>query len=265
MKQVLFTLLLMHASVAFGQEEKQDAGINWPNDERIAVSLSYDDALASQLDHALPGLNRHGFRASFYILPNSPVVSERLEEWRALARDGHELGNHSIFHPCRATLPGREWVAAHKDLDRYTAEQMKEEISTANTILYAIDGKTERTLTPPCGDRTAGGEDYIPLVSDMFVAIKPLKEVPGFSVTWSPRGVTGQELVDYVRRMEGRTRMINILFHGVGGDYLAVDLDAHDELLQFLADNQDIYWVDTFINIMRYVKHETAGMPSGSE
>jgi peptidoglycan/xylan/chitin deacetylase (PgdA/CDA1 family) len=254
MKQIFLALILMQSSVLFGQEMNQGAVFKWPNDERMAVSLSYDDALASQLDHAVPALNRHGLRASFYILPNSTVIRQRLEEWRAVAGQGHELGNHSIFHPCRASLPGRDWVAGHRDLDGYTAEQMKEELTTANTILYAIDGQTDRTLTPPCGDRLAGGEDYISLVSDLFVAIKPPKEVPGFSVTWSPTGVTGQELIDYVRQMEGQTRMVNILFHGVGGDYLSVESDAHEELLQFLADNRDRYWVDSFINIMRHAQ-----------
>jgi peptidoglycan/xylan/chitin deacetylase (PgdA/CDA1 family) len=265
MRQILFAIILIYTNVANGQGPNEEVEFNWPNNEALAVSLSYDDALASQLDHALPALNHHGLRGSFYILPNSKVIRERREEWRTLARQGHELGNHSVFHPCRASLPGREWVANHRDLDNYTVDQMKEEISTANTILHAIDGEEERTLTPPCGDRLAGGEDYIPLVSDMFVAIKPLKAVAGFSATWSPTGVTGQQLIDYVRRMEGQTRMVNILFHGVGGDYLSVESDAHGELLQYLSENRDRYWVDSFINIMRYVKQKDGSLSQVTE
>lgn len=260
----LFCLLLMSTSLAIGQEQALQSPFTWPNNEKLAVSLSYDDALASQLDQAVPVLNQFGLRASFYILPNSTVIRERLNEWRELAHQGHELGNHSIFHPCRASLPNREWVIAHRDLDGYTAGQMKEELGTANTFLFAIDGKEERTLTPPCGDRLAGGEDYFPQISNLFLAIKPLKEIPGFSVTWSPSNVSGEALIDYVRQMEGQTQMVNILFHGVGGDYLSVDADAHLELVKFLAENQDRYWVDSFINIMRYVQStkmrpETAG------
>ena len=264
MRRALFALALAlaHTCIAFGQHETQDVAFAWPNDARMAVSLSYDDALDSQLDHALPTLNRHGFRASFYVLPNSPVIRDRLEEWRALARQGHELGNHSIYHPCRSSLPDREWVAGHKDLDKYTAQQMREELYTANTILYAIDGKTERTLTPPCGDRLAGGEDYIPLVEDMFVAIKPTEANPGFSETWAPTQVTGQELIDHVRQLDSRTRMVNIIFHGVGGDYLSVEQQAHDELLQFFADNRKTYWVDSFVNIMRYMNERVYPLTS---
>ena len=32
----------------------------WPSGTMAAVSLAYDDGLASQLDHALPALDRHG-------------------------------------------------------------------------------------------------------------------------------------------------------------------------------------------------------------
>jgi hypothetical protein len=41
-----------------------------------------------------------------------------------------------------------------------------------------------------------------------------------------------------------------------GEPYLPVSTQAHDELLQYLSDNRDIYWVDTFINIMKYVKEQ---------
>lgn len=38
------------------------------------------------------------------------------------------------------------------------------------------------------------------------------------------------------------------------------DLDtttaAHDELVRYLADNRRLYWTDTFLNIMTYVKKQ---------
>ena len=48
--------------------------------------------------------------------------------------------------------------------------------------------------------------------------------------------------------------MVNFTFHGIGGDHLSVSKEAHDELLKYLAENRGIYWTDTFINIMKYVK-----------
>ena len=52
--------------------------------------------------------------------------------------------------------------------------------------------------------------------------------------------------------------MVNITFHGVGGDHLSVSREAHEELLRYLASHRDIYWTDTFIHIMQYVRKQQA-------
>ena len=227
----------------------------WPDGCKIAVSLSYDDALESQLDNAVPALNRHNIKASFYVLPNSQVMNSRMEEWRSLADNGHELGNHSLYHPCRASLPDRDWVPSHHDLDKYTITQIVEEIRTANTFLKALDRKEERTFTPPCGDNLAGGEEYFSKVKNLFVAIKGQGVEHGFSVLWTPTGVTGDEMINYVKNVPIGISLINIVFHGVSGDYFSVTSMAHEKLLAFLATNRDTYYTDSYIHIMKIVNN----------
>ncbi|HCM48361.1 MAG TPA: polysaccharide deacetylase, partial [Colwellia sp.] len=90
----------------------------WPNNAKAAVRIAYDDALNSQLDYALPTLNKLNLKRTFYLTLNSPTVAERLTDWREVAQQGHELGNHSINHACRRSLPNREWVSEHNDLDK---------------------------------------------------------------------------------------------------------------------------------------------------
>ena len=54
--------------------------------------------------------------------------------------------------------------------------------------------------------------------------------------------------------------MINFTFHGIGGDYITTSRQAHEELLAYLAAHRDVYWTDTFMNIMTYVKaHQAKG------
>jgi hypothetical protein len=36
-----------------------------------------------------------------------------------------------------------------------------------------------------------------------------------------------------------------------------VSSEAHDQLLKFLADNNETYWVDSYINIMKYASKTT--------
>jgi len=252
-------------TLSAGVFARDNAGFNWPNGARAAVNLAYDDALDSQLDHALPALDRYGFKGSFYPTLSSPVVRERLDEWRAAASRGHELGNHSLFHQCSASLPDRGWVKSYHDLDEITVDEMRENIELASTMLFAIDGRSERTFTVPCGDPEAGGQNYVDAVKPLFVAIKSMaggvtpdmKTLDPYAVgVVAPVGLTGEQLIAIAKEAAEEGTMANFTFHGVGGDYLSVSTEAHEQLLKHLAANPDVYWVDTFLNIMRYVKNE---------
>ncbi|MBS0334062.1 MAG: polysaccharide deacetylase family protein [Proteobacteria bacterium] len=72
--------------------------IRWPGGARAAVSLTYDDGLNSQLDNAVPELRRHGWKATFFLTEDN--AHWRLADWEALARDGNEVSNHTMTHPC---------------------------------------------------------------------------------------------------------------------------------------------------------------------
>src|SRR5882724_9448037 len=110
----------------------QDANV-W-NHKQCAVVLTYDDAINADLDNALPVLDSLGLKATFYLIGSSPVVASRMQEWREAARHGHELGNHSLFHPCDGSLAGRSFVQADHDLSRYTVSRAVEEIRINNTL-----------------------------------------------------------------------------------------------------------------------------------
>ncbi len=237
----------------------------WPGDVKAAVSLSYDDALSSQLDNAIPSLNRHNLKATFYLSPTAATFRERLQDWRAAARAGHELGNHSLFHQCSRVPEKREWVKPDHDLDKISIAHFKDQLKLANTLLHAVDGKTERTFTAPCIDTSINGEDYIPHVQELFVAIKgstdsEIDDMARLDVyrvgVEIPEEMTGDKLIALVKQAGKRGTMINFTFHGIGGDYLAVSNEAHNQLLTFLDKNRKTYWTDTFINIMRHVKAE---------
>src|SRR5690349_20329548 len=75
----------------------------WPDGKRAAVSLSFDDARPTQVDAGLPILDRYGVKATFYLSP--PNVAQRQEAWRNAAAHGHEMGNHTLTHPCTGNFP----------------------------------------------------------------------------------------------------------------------------------------------------------------
>lgn len=236
----------------------------WPHGAKAAVSLAYDDALDSQLDHAIPALDKYGLKASFYLQLSNPAVGKRMAQWRAAAANGHELGNHTLFHQCSRSAPDREWVQAHRNIDTTSVLQMKDQIVLGNTMLAAIDGRIERTFTAPCGDLMAGGTSYLPAIRSEFIAIKAgggsgipdsMGALDPFRVeVAAPVGLNGNELIAMVKEAAAKGTMVNLTFHGIGGDYLATSREAHEELLAYLSANKDIYWTDTFLNIMKYAK-----------
>jgi peptidoglycan/xylan/chitin deacetylase (PgdA/CDA1 family) len=257
--------VLIASVITTSATAQAQASFAWPDGRKAAVSLAYDDALDSQLDHAIPALDRHGFKGSFYLQLSRDPVHKRLPEWRAAAANGHELGNHTLFHQCSGSLPGHEWVEPQRDLDKTSAVQMKDQVLLANVMLNAIDGKTERTMTVPCGDVMAEGRNYIEQLESEFVAIKlgnaavtpDMHALAPYAVTVeAPTEVTGAQLIARVQEAAAKGTMVNFTFHGIGGDYLTVSNEAHGELLDYLAAHRDTYWVDTFLNIMKYVKQQ---------
>lgn len=267
MTKLVMVLTLVSAFWGSYLQAASSSVFTWPNGAKAAVNLAYDDALNSQLDNALPDLNRFGLRGSFYLDLSSPSIMLRLTEWRAAAEQGHELGNHTLYHPCSGSGPGREWVAPHRDLDKLSVAQMVDQISLANSFLHAIDGRTERTFTAPCLDKLAAGEDYWPAIKSLVIAIKG--KIGGVTDNMStldayevgvdgPTNVSGAALIARVKEAKAKGTMINFTFHGIGGDHLAVSREAHAELLAYLANHKDDYWVDTFVNIMTYVKQQQA-------
>ncbi|WP_333572689.1 polysaccharide deacetylase family protein [Sphingomonas sp.] len=63
-----------------------------------AVSITYDDGLPSHLDVAVPALERRGLRGTFYVTLEN--IARRTDEWARLPGRGHELGAHTVHHPC---------------------------------------------------------------------------------------------------------------------------------------------------------------------
>ncbi len=238
----------------------------WPGGARAAVSLSYDDALPTQLDNALPALNALGLKATFYLTLSSPIVGQRLPEWRRAAAAGHELGNHTLFHPCSRSGPGRDWVAPHRDLDRISVAQLREEILLANAYLQAIDGQTERTYTAPCTDPLAAGQPYLPAIRGDFVGIKSriggvapsLATLDPLDVsTAGPVDASAAALIAIVEDAAAKGTLASITFHGIGGDHLSVSKAAHQALLEHLAAHPERYWVESFVKIAKYLKDQS--------
>ena len=237
------------------------ASAQW-NGFKSAVVLTYDDALNVHLDNVIPALDSAGFKGTFYLTVASGAFTNRMSEWKLAAAKGHELGNHTMFHPCRGDMPGRDWVGEY-NLTTYTLKRMRDEIRMTNVMLQSVDGKTERTFAYPCGDLAAGGLSYVEAITPDFVAARgtePKILQPGnidtmTTACFSMANTSGDDMIALTKKAMNEKGLLIFLFHGVGGEHgLNVELKEHQKLIAFLKENQKDIWVTTFIDVMKYVK-----------
>lgn len=231
--------------------------------KKAAVVLTYDDALNVHLDHAIPDLEARGLKGSFYLSGFFPGSKNRIEDWKKAARSGHELGNHTLYHPCDASLPGRSWVSPEKDLSQYSTQKIVQEIKMANVFLEALDGKKERTFAYTCGDTQTGEGSFTAAIKDDFVAARGVRKrlnlIGNINLQdidcYVVNGESGEQLIEWVKEAQKQNALLTILFHGVGGEHnLNVSLKAHRALLDYLQKNSDDIWTTTLLEAAKHVK-----------
>lgn len=260
----LFSLLTLITLLMSQQGISQT---RWPEGKVAALSITYDDALPSHLAVVAPALEQVKLNATFYITINSTAFTDNIQSWRDLARSGHELGNHSLFHPCAGldVYPDRGWVTDTQNIKNYSVERMLQELTLANNILKSVDGKSARSYAYPCGDATAGGESYVARIKELFVGARFIRGHPAkitdknislYAIpTFDGSGKNAHELIDFVKKVKSSSGYGTITFHGVGGDYLFVSEQDHDEFLAYLASEKDHIWIDTVEKISMYLEN----------
>ena len=232
------------------------------NGKKCAVVLTYDDAINQHLDNAIPVLDSLGLKATFYITAFSTSIQTRMNEWKKIAKYGHELGNHTLYHPCIGGK-GREWVSKEYDLNNYTVKRMVDETRMTNLFLKALDGETKRTFAFTCGDMKIGDSSFINAMKDDFVAARAVRaqmhkinEIDLYNVDcYMVNGETGAQMIEWVKKAMETNSLLVILFHGVGGgNSLNVSLQSHREFLQYLKKNEKDIWIAPMLEVAEHIR-----------
>jgi Predicted xylanase/chitin deacetylase len=256
--------ILLFLFVTIYQTFYGQTSTSW-NGKSSAVVLTYDDGLNIDLSNVIPALDSVGIKGTFYISDYFNGLQKQIPKWKNAAAEGHELANHTIFHPCSGSLPGRSFVTADYDLEHYSMRRIRDEINEMNTILFAIDGKTERTFAYPCGDRKIHDSAYIDPLTTNFIAARgvagkfeSIDKIDLFNIgCFTMNGQTGEQMIALVNQAMQSHALLVFLFHGVGGEHsLNVSIQAHHELLQFLKEHQKEIWIAPMIDVAKFIKRQ---------
>jgi len=182
MKSVSICLIVMYCcvivvSIGCSPSNLQDKELSalgeredfcWPAGKRAAVSLTFDDARFSQIDQGLPILDEYGVKATFYV--SIRPLEERLSDWKKAVTNGHEIGNHSLTHPCSGNFP----FARERALENYTLDKMRYELRESSNIIERLLDVRPVSFAYPCGQKFVGRgrnlKSYVPLIAEEFLA-----------------------------------------------------------------------------------------------
>ena len=234
----------------------------WPNGAKAAFCLTYDDGFFSHINKVVPLLKKYHFKATFYPTLASSSIKLEMEKWKSLVKDGHELGNHTVYHPCRKS--DAKWVKDYLDLDKYTTEQILAEIAVANSFLQSLDGKKTRTFAYPCTHMYAGGLSFKDSVAHYATAARggsyeplvppnPL-DIDIYNVpAWGPNNNSSKDLIGYIKSILEKGTLGAFIFHGVGEAPMIVSKEDHETMLKFLDAHRNESWVTTFQEATDYL------------
>lgn len=237
----------------------------WPDGKRAAVSMSFDDGRVSQVDIGLALLKKANVKVTFYVTPGA--VEKRLDGWKQAVADGHEIGSHSLTHPCT----GNYAFSSKNALEDFDLPKMAAQLDEATDRIHKLLGVKPTTFAYPCGLKFVGrGRDvksYVPLVAERFLVgrgyLDESPNAPAFTDLAQAMGTPFDDLefpqmkaiVDSAMK-EGRW----IIF--VGHDFgerrrQTVDTKALEMLIAYLKDPANGIWVETVAEIGGYVKKQT--------
>jgi peptidoglycan/xylan/chitin deacetylase (PgdA/CDA1 family) len=236
----------------------------WPNGSSAAVSLTYDDAIQSQLDNAVPALARHGLVATFFLTGSSATLQASPERYRALVQAGHELGSHTMTHPCDRALSFVQPGMALQDFDQ---ARMDAELAESTKQLRDLGQTGPLSFAYPCGSTWIGEThiSYVPSIEKAFIAARGVsgsvvdpRRARMFDVPSVVGNTSATALTSWVDSALSAGGWVVFTFHGVAGDYLPVDAAAHEALLTYLEHHKNTLWTERFGTIAQYISAHRA-------
>ena len=257
---VLSCLAVALPSGVHGQEAP--AGFAWPEGRRAAVSLTFDDSRSSQVDTGLAVLDRLGAKATFYVVPVR--VESDLAGWKRLVASGHEIGNHTLRHPCTGNFLWSRDAA----LEDYTVDRMRQELIACNRRLKELLGVEPVSFAYPCGQTFVGRgrstRSYVPLIAELFLTGRGwLDETPNDPVFHDPAQISGMsmdgtdfpEVKALVESARDAGQWLVLAGHEMGrSGPQTTRIEMLEQLVPYLQDPENEIWFETVEAVARYVR-----------
>src|SRR5262245_1346792 len=262
---LLLLLALLLSIPAFTQQPSTNFSL--PDGKRASLSLSFDDARQSQVDTGLTLLDKHNIKVTFYVVP--AAVERKLDGWKKVVMSGHEIGNHSLNHPCTGNFT---W-SRQKALEDYTIEKMRAELEQANRRIKELLGVTAESCAYPCGQTFVGRgvetRSYVPVVATLFRSGRTWQDEtandPSF---YDPAQTTGiemdgrdfEQILPLLEKARETGQWVVLGGHEIGQDgQQTTRVTMLEKLMNYAKDPANKLWIAPVGTIAKYIRERRGG------
>ncbi len=179
--------------------------------ERPIVSFSFDDCPKSAIDNALPALEAQTWRGTVYLacglfnITNHLGLHMSAQDAQAIARNGHEIGDHTFSH--------FDALNRSKDIFQADINRNQEAFDTiglpkAKTFAYPY-GQTYGALKTALGQTFTGLRGIAPQTHNKRVDLNQIGSYPLFS------GSDQTRLIKAIANLEHTSGWLTIFTHDV--------------------------------------------------
>jgi peptidoglycan/xylan/chitin deacetylase (PgdA/CDA1 family) len=260
----LLMLVIIILMIDVANAQQNSSVFSWPKGKQVAISLTFDDGRISQVDAGTALLDQYGVKATFYVVPSA--VKQRLEGWKKAVASGHEIGNHSLLHPCTGNFP---W-SRQKALEDYTLEKMQNELIVTNdSIQYLLDVKP-KNFAFPCGQTFVGRgintKSYVPVVAKLFTSGRGwLDEGPNDPTFCDFAQLTGMEMdgkdfdqiLSLIKAAKETGKWLVLAGHEMGDSgQQTTRLTMLKDLMEYAQNPANGIWIAPVETVVDYIKKE---------
>jgi peptidoglycan/xylan/chitin deacetylase (PgdA/CDA1 family) len=207
-------------------------------DRVAAVSLTFDDALTSQVDVAIPLLDRYNLKGTFFLLLSNirPEWSSNWEFWRKAVANGHEAGSHSITHPLLSKVQD--------------PRRVQEEIEGSADRIQEGTGVRPTAFAYP-------ESDFNDAVRRKVLAIYAFDRAD--CRVWGGAGFRVEDGIRHLEQAVEKKEWFYCMLHGVGETtWGPIDPTIFEGLASYLDSHRDRIWTDTYSRVGSYVRKRNA-------
>ena len=260
---VLSTLLLFNTATNSQQ-------FSWPDGKQAAISLTFDDARESQVIVGTNLLDQYGIKATFFVVPSA--VEKQLAGWKKAVAAGHEIGNHSLVHPCSGNF---DWSRS-KALEDYSLKKMRKELEESNNRIQELLGVKAEVFAYPCGQKYVGRgtntKSYVPLIAQMFIAGRGwMDEPPNDPIHCNFPQLTGvemdgksfDEILAMIEAAKKNGKWLVLAGHEMGeSGPQTTQLEMLKKLAEYVNNPANGVWIETMGAVTKYIQ-QPRSIPRG--